>query len=109
MNQIISVQVETSCHNTICVVCDSNCHVECGLDETTVKGSDIFKGCTAMNGNENCNICAHHYTHHVHLRKKWVENEVEIDVLDEKQQKLIEEAESDIVKKKSYYKVYKIQ
>jgi len=69
MKQTISVQVETSCHNTICVVCDSNCHVECGLDETTVKGSDIFKGCTAMNGNENCNICAHHYTHHVHLRK----------------------------------------
>ncbi|ETO08634.1 hypothetical protein RFI_28758, partial [Reticulomyxa filosa] len=38
-----SEQEPTPYHNTIC-------HESCGLNETTVKGSDIFKDCVAMSG-----------------------------------------------------------
>jgi len=99
IKRTISVQLETPHHNTICGTCDSNCHEKCGLEETSAKGSDIFKQCSAMDEDGKCKHCKHSYTHHVHLRAKWVKNEEEKDMLDPKQQKLIELAAADIAKK----------
>jgi len=106
--QVISKQQKpTSSHNTICTICDSNCHVGCGLSETTVKGSDIFRGCSAMSG-ENCRECTHHYTTHVHLRTMWVKVENEIDVLDKEQNELVERASKDIAAKEQLLNSLKI-
>jgi len=93
-----SVQETTPYHNTICAVCDGNCHENCGLAETTVKGSDVFKGCAAMSG-ETCNQCSHHYTVHVHMKVKWVKKEIEMNVIDQEQAKLIDNALTNIAAK----------
>ncbi|ETN99392.1 hypothetical protein RFI_38089, partial [Reticulomyxa filosa] len=69
-----SEQEPTPYHSTVCCVCDSNCHEKCRLNETTVKGSEIFKRCTAMSG-DHCKRCDHRYTSHVHMRVKWVKKE----------------------------------
>jgi len=97
IKQTISVQKSTSSHNTICTVCDSNCHINCGLNETTVKGSDIFKGCAAMSGDQ-CTVCPHKcsYQTHVHLRVMWVKEEKETSVIDENQATLIRQLSADI-------------
>jgi len=98
-----SDQVATPYHNTLCQVCDSNCHEQCGLQETLVAGSEIFKGCACME-NDNCKECKHHYTNHVHLKVKWVKKEEETSVLDEEQVKLIERASTDIGAKEKLLK-----
>lgn len=88
--QIVDRQKETNYHNTICETCSSNCHENCGLSETTAKGSDVFKGCAAMSG-DYCNHCKHHYSSHVHLRKLWVKESETTDVIDPAIAKLISE------------------
>ncbi|ETO07021.1 hypothetical protein RFI_30371 [Reticulomyxa filosa] len=75
-----SEQEPTPYHNTICCICDSNCHENC---------------CAAMSG-DHCKECDHHYTSHVHMRVKWVKKEQLVDVLDMEQLKLIEKASTDI-------------
>eukprot|EP01118_Nematostelium_gracile_P012736 TRINITY_DN4697_c0_g1_i1.p1 TRINITY_DN4697_c0_g1~~TRINITY_DN4697_c0_g1_i1.p1 ORF type:complete len:627 (-),score=136.10 TRINITY_DN4697_c0_g1_i1:30-1706(-) len=67
---------DCSYHNTICGYCTFVCHNRCGLDEITSDGSNSFKNCGAMNG-DNCRYCPGQcsYTQHYHRRQTVVEIE----------------------------------
>jgi len=49
----------------------------------TAKGSDVFRGCAAFEGGDNCNVCKHHYSSHVHWRTLWKKVEEEYDCIDD--------------------------
>jgi len=74
-------QIPTPYHNTRCQQCNSNCHENCGLEETTNTGSLSFLQCLAFKKNVICNICHHHYNYHVHLRSLWKPVQKVIDIL----------------------------
>jgi len=42
-----------------------------------------------------CNQCKCHYTHHFHWKTMWVLKDLEYDVIDKNQEKLIENAKKD--------------
>jgi len=62
--------VEASYHSTICSRCNNVCHNNCGLNEISSQGSNEFRGCACMNG-DNCGVCSGRcsYTTHYHARK----------------------------------------
>jgi hypothetical protein len=64
------VETKKEYHTTRCVLCFSNCHLKCELNETAYIGHNIFKGCTAFYGKANaiCKECNHNYKFHVHRR-----------------------------------------
>lgn len=68
-------RVEKSYHSTLCSVCRTTCHEECGLDYTTMVGHNIFKQCSCMS-NEKCNKCGCNYMMHVHDRAEYVKEMV---------------------------------
>jgi len=74
-------QTSTDHYNTICEICNSNCHLNCGLEEKEMKGSEVVSRCEIF-VDDNCNKCDHHYYYHVHLKIKWKTVEEEYEILD---------------------------
>lgn len=63
--------VDAPYHSTLCQNCNHVCHDNCGLDETTIAGAQIFQSCWAIT-NGSCTECKHKcsYTAHYHAKKK---------------------------------------
>lgn len=55
---------------TTCAQCSHSCHIGCKLDEVTATGTDHFRRCWAIEG-ENCKECPGkcHHTQHYHSHK----------------------------------------
>jgi len=71
--------------NTLCSVCDCNCHRKCSLEEMTQTGTDHFVRCAAIQGGvcrkcpKNCGSAQHY-----HARFIYVEQEQTVEtILDE--------------------------
>jgi len=62
--------VDAPYHSTLCQNCNHVCHDNCGLDETTVAGAQIFQQCWAITDG-SCTECQHKcsYTAHYHAKK----------------------------------------
>jgi len=52
-----------------------------------------------MGGNDNCTVCSHHYSRHMHMKVKRVEKEIEVNIIDPDTAKLIAEAQNDLTAK----------
>lgn len=74
---------ETKNHNTRCCSCHANCHLRCSLDENLAKGSDVFLGCAAFDGNKSCSKCKCDISHHVHMKTQWVKVEIKEEIIDQ--------------------------
>ena len=57
------------------------CHEHCQLDYNP-EGGDVFKGCAAMRGTENCGSCECGWQVHFHSKTTWVAEEVEREEVD---------------------------
>lgn len=82
-NKVMKIVDTPDQYNTRCVVCNGNCHINCGIEETKEQGSENFKNCWIFSNQSNCKACGHDFTHHVHLRSISVEEEVEENVISE--------------------------
>jgi hypothetical protein len=60
--------------NTLCSVCNTICHENCGLEQIQVAGDMRFMQCAAFNGNSHCQVCGGetrcNHNNHYHARKK---------------------------------------
>ncbi len=86
--------VKTAKHNTLCGApdCYSNCHFECTLPKLFDK--EEFKHCGALDGNDHCQICGHHYKYHYHNEVRFEEEAYEKEYVDEDMQRRFKEAET---------------
>ena len=57
------------------------CHERCQLDYSP-DGGNVFKGCAAMQGNDNCGACECGWQVHFHSKTTWVAEEVEREEVD---------------------------
>jgi GTP-binding protein EngB required for normal cell division len=64
--------------NTICSICVSNCHIECGLRFKT----QDYSGCNAMKSDGFCRKCGHHHSVHTHQCTKWNREEIKEELID---------------------------
>ncbi|UJR16644.1 hypothetical protein I4U23_003544 [Adineta vaga] len=62
--------IDTRHHSTLCQSCNYVCHENCGLNEATVVGHQIFQHCMAIKDG-NCTKCPRNcsYTDHYHAKK----------------------------------------
>ena len=84
-------KIDTSSHNTICAICNSNCHIHCSLPKAL--DSEPLKGCVCMNL-ETCKECNHLYLGHTH--QDFIYEQSEKTVLDEIKKTTFDKAEKSI-------------
>ena len=90
-------------YSTICKVHDTECHHNCGVDETTEQGDTRLTGCLAFNGSSNgerCNVCstdtACPYNNHFHAHGSFKEVEVTLQDKLQEYKKQYEDAENKV-------------
>ncbi len=59
----------TPYHNTLCLQCNTVCHEQCSLNETTQIGEYVFRHCTIMN-NGQCTICPGKCSYDLHYHDR---------------------------------------
>ena len=85
--------VDTPSHNTVCLTCNSNCHVPCYLPKAM--DSELLKGCASMNRETyTCKVCDHSYIVHKHL--DFIYERHQKTVLDEQKKATFDNAEKSI-------------
>ena len=82
--------VNTPSHNTVCLTCNSNCHVPCSLKALV---SEPLKYCASMN-RETCNVCNHSYRDHMH--QNFIYEQSQKTVIDETKKATFDKAEKSI-------------
>lgn len=59
------IETKTDKHNTLCSLCNSNCHTPCFLKKAITK--EELKSCSAMQPMRTvCSVCSHSYEYHYH-------------------------------------------
>ena len=90
---IVWIKVDTPSHNTVCLTCNSNCHVPCYLPKAM--DSEPLKYCPIMNRETcTCEVCHHSYLDHRHVDHTYEQSEK--TVLDEIKKATFVEAEKSI-------------
>jgi len=99
LNQTVTEEtfetVSTPYHNTTCLTCKSCCHEQCGLQEINQEGSNLFQQCAAFYGKQDCKVCSHSFTSHVHLRTKYVKSRKQVPKIDPNIQNAIQQSQND--------------
>ena len=75
----IYIEKATNYHNTLCGLCNSNCHECCKLEEISDENPNKFINCVAFNKRDNCTVCGHNYSNHYYacfLLEKTIEKYV---------------------------------
>lgn len=86
----------TAQHNTVCELCNSNCHPMCGLPSSK-DDREVLKNCACMQeSNFVCTVCGHTYDVHMHAHFLNKLEEVETIFVNEDMKKAFEKAEIDI-------------
>ena len=92
---IVWNKVDTPSHNTVCLKCNSKCHVPCNCYIPKAMDSEPLKDCASMNREMcTCEVCHHSYLDHRHL--DYIYEQSEKTVLDEIKKATFVEAEKSI-------------
>ena len=96
------VTVKTERHNTLCSICNSNCHIKCDLPRSI--NSEPLRNCTCMNKDTDpsCRKCQHKYTAHMHNEFEY--KQIEKSVCDDAKITAFNKANEDLESLSSFLK-----